>query len=49
MEFLQELGQQCFEIVSQLPLPLFVLPDCREMGSARWEPGGSVRKGELLK
>ena len=33
VEFLQELGQQCFEIVSQLPPPLFVLPDCREMGS----------------
>lgn len=33
VEFLQELGQECFEIVSQLPLPLFVLPDCRERGS----------------
>lgn len=33
VEFLQELGQQCFEIVSQLPPPPFLLPVCREMGS----------------
>lgn len=32
VEFLQELGQQCFEIVSYIPIPLFVLPDYRETG-----------------
>ncbi|POI29028.1 hypothetical protein CIB84_007222 [Bambusicola thoracicus] len=33
VEFLEELGQQCFEIVSHIPVPLLVLPDYREMGS----------------
>lgn len=37
VEFLQELGQQCFEIVSQLPPALLVLPDCVETGPVRKE------------
>lgn len=51
VEFLEELGQQCFEIVSHIPVPLFVLPDYREMGSCNvgswWFSEHSHFKGNL--
>uniref|UniRef100_A0A8C4TQM8 Aminoglycoside phosphotransferase domain-containing protein n=1 Tax=Falco tinnunculus TaxID=100819 RepID=A0A8C4TQM8_FALTI len=46
VEFLQELGQQCFEIVSQLPPPLFVLPDCRKMESSLLSNNFCLLNGE---
>lgn len=48
VEFLQELGQKCFEIVSHFPLLSLCFLTAGKWDPAMWEPGGSVRKEELF-